>query len=200
MTSDEQDDVRGKFRQAFRLFGEAAGEALRAGISRIDRTRHGSATKVAEPMRQAGAAVLRKHEIDKLLHGPDGAVLSGNRAELILRDIAAEVYEAMWEAAHRQDKPHTDAERTGGPDGTSPSASGGAASVKTSGTEAGLSPQPETTSATYGASEPQSTQPGVGSGPAASDRSAERRVQAEAVPRKDRDGTEETTPMPGGSI
>jgi hypothetical protein len=106
----------------------------------------------------------------------------------------------MWEAAHRQDRPLTDAERTGGPDGTSPSASGGAASVKTSGTEAGLSPQPEATSATYSASEPQSTQPGPGSGTATSDRSAERGVQAEAMPRKDRDGTEETTPMPGGSI
>jgi hypothetical protein len=106
----------------------------------------------------------------------------------------------MWEAAHRQDRPLTDAERTGGPDGTSPSASGGAASVKTSGTEAGLSPQPEATSATYSASEPQSTQPGPGSGTATSDRSAERGVQAEVMPRKDRDGTEETTPMPGGSI
>jgi hypothetical protein len=200
MTSDEQDDVRSKFRQAFRLFGEAAGEALREGISRIDRTRHGSATKVAEPMRQAGAAVLRKHEIDKLLHGPDGADLSSNRTELILRDIAAEVYEAMQEAAHRRDRPEADAERTGGPGGASPSASGGATSVKTSGAEAGLSPQPEATSATHGTSEPQSTQPVPGSGTAASDRPAERGVQTEAAPRKDRDGTEETTPMPGGSI
>jgi hypothetical protein len=106
----------------------------------------------------------------------------------------------MWEAAHRQDRPHTDAERTGGPDGTSPSASGEASSVKTSGAEAGLSPQPEATSATHGASEPQSTPPGLGSGTAVSDRPVERGVQADAMPRKDRNGTEETTPMPGGSI
>ena len=200
MTSDEQDDVRSKFRQAFRMFGEAAGEALREGISRIDRTRHGSATRVAEPMRQAGAAVLRKHEIDRLLHGPDGAALSSNRAELILRDIAAEVYQAMQEAAHRQDRPHTDAERTGSPDGASPSASGEAASVKTSGAEVGLSSQPEATSATHGTSGLHSAEPTPGSGTTATDGAVERAVQAEAMPRKDRDGTEETTPMPGGSF
>jgi hypothetical protein len=72
--------------------------------------------------------------------------------------------------------------------------------VKTAGAEAGLSPQPEATSATYGTSEPQSTQPVLGSGTAASDRLLERGVQAEAMPQKDRDGTEETAPLPGGSI
>ena len=51
MTSDEQGGVRSKFRQAFRLFGGAAGEAVREGISRLDRIRRGSATRVAEPKR-----------------------------------------------------------------------------------------------------------------------------------------------------
>ena len=108
MSSDQHDDARNKFRQAFKLIGEAAGEALREGITRIDRARRGSSSVMTEPMRQAGALVLRKHGVDKLLLNPDGTPASANRAELILRDIAAEVFDAMREAAHGEDKQRPD--------------------------------------------------------------------------------------------
>jgi hypothetical protein len=108
MSSDQYDDPRNKFRQAFKLIGEAAGEALREGITRIDRARRGSSSVMTEPMRQAGAQVLRKHGMDKLLLNPDGTPASDKRAELILRDIAAEVYDTMREAAHGEDKPRPD--------------------------------------------------------------------------------------------
>jgi hypothetical protein len=55
-------------------------------------------------MRQAGAQVLRSHGMDKLLLNSDGTPASANRAELTLRDIASEVFEAMREAAHGEDK------------------------------------------------------------------------------------------------
>jgi hypothetical protein len=108
MSSDQHDDARNKFRQAFKLIGEAAGEALREGITRIDRARRGSSGVMTEPMRQAGAQVLRKHGMDKLLLNPDGTPASAKRAELILRDIAAEVYQTMQEAPHGEDKQHSD--------------------------------------------------------------------------------------------
>jgi hypothetical protein len=108
MSSDQHDDPRNKFRQAFKLIGEAAGEALREGITRIDRARRGSSIAMTEPMRQAGAQVLRRHGMDKLLLNPDGTPASANRAELTLRDIASEVFDAMREAAHGEDKQHSD--------------------------------------------------------------------------------------------
>ena len=104
MSSDQHDDPRNKFRQAFKLIGEAAGEALREGITRIDRARRGSSSVMTEPMRQAGAQVLRSHGVDKLLLNPDGTPASANRAELTLRDIASEVFDAMREASHGEDK------------------------------------------------------------------------------------------------
>jgi hypothetical protein len=108
MSSDQYDDPRNKFRQAFKLIGEAAGEALREGITRIDRARRGSSGVLTEPMRQAGAQVLRGHGVDKLLLNPDGTPASANRVELALRDIASEVFEAMREAAHGEDKKQSD--------------------------------------------------------------------------------------------
>src|SRR4051812_43424757 len=108
MSSDQHDDPRNKFRQAFKLIGEAAGEALREGITRIERVRRTSSNVMTEPMRQAGAQVLRKHGMDKLLLNPDGTPASAKRAELILRDIAAEVYQTMQEAAHGEDKHQSD--------------------------------------------------------------------------------------------
>ena len=107
MSSDQHDDPRNKFRQAFKLIGEAASEALREGITRIDRVRRGSTDAMTEPMRQAGAQVLRKHGMDKVLLNPDGTPASTKRAELILRDIAAEVYDMMREASYREDKPRS---------------------------------------------------------------------------------------------
>jgi hypothetical protein len=113
MSSDQHDDPRNKFRQAFKLIGEAASEALREGITRIDRARRGSTDVMTEPMRQAGAQVLRKHGMDKVLLNPDGTPASTKRAELILRDIAAEVYDTMREAAQREDKPRPGETQTG---------------------------------------------------------------------------------------
>jgi hypothetical protein len=132
MSSDQHDDPRNKFRQAFKLIGEAAGEALREGITRIDRARRGSSNVMTEPMRQAGAQVLRKHGMDKLLLNPDGTPASTKRAELILRDIAAEVYQTMQEAAHGEDKHqsdegHTDpAPKASAPPEPAPTGAGGA--------------------------------------------------------------------------
>jgi hypothetical protein len=108
MSSDQYDDPRNKFRQAFKLIGEAAGEALREGITRINRARRGSSGVLTEPMRQAGAQVLRSHGMGKLLLNPDGTPASANRVELALRDIASEVFEAMREAAHGEDKKQSD--------------------------------------------------------------------------------------------
>src|SRR3954468_24630320 len=108
MSSDQHDDPRNKFRQAFKLIGEAAAEALHEGITRIERVRRTSSNVMTEPMRQAGAQVLRKHGMDKLLLNPDGTPASAKRAELILRDIAAEVFDAMREAAHGEDKHQSD--------------------------------------------------------------------------------------------
>src|SRR5690242_8888840 len=115
MSSDQHDDPKNKFRQAFKLIGEAAGEALREGITRIERVRRTSSDVMTEPMRQAGAQVLRKHGMDKLLLNPDGTPASTKRAELILRDIAAEIFDAMREASHSEVKPHPDEGHTDPP-------------------------------------------------------------------------------------
>jgi hypothetical protein len=122
MTSDQRDDSKNKFRQAFRLFGEAAGEVLREGINRIDASRRSSTNRITEPMRQAGAQVLRNHGVDKLLVNPEGTPASSNRSELILRDLAAEVFEAMRYANGREGDAQPDATQAGQSSNTSASA------------------------------------------------------------------------------
>jgi hypothetical protein len=109
MTSDQTEDPRTKFRQAFRMLGEAAGEVLREGITRIDRARRGSPETMTEPMRQAGAEILRKHGVDKLITNPDGTPASFNRSELFLREVATEVFDAMRNVvrAEEQDRSRT---------------------------------------------------------------------------------------------
>jgi hypothetical protein len=178
MASDQHDDPRNKFREAFKLIGEAAGEALREGITRIDRARRGSANVLTEPMRQAGARVLRSHGVNRLLLNPDGTPASDKRAELILRDIAAEVYDTMREAAHGEDKRHPDAAK------------------------AGPTPEPSraTPESTETVSPDQKGPDQKGPDQTGPDQAGTSGGQAEAVQRKNVDTAEETVPMPGQSF
>lgn len=108
MTSGSGDDSRNKFKQAFKLFGEAAGEVLKHGV---DRVRRPGPTAVTEDMRRAGAEILRQHRVDTLIRdAPEPNRYLDNEAPMepgsvlidrTLRDIATEVYTAMQTAAER---------------------------------------------------------------------------------------------------
>jgi hypothetical protein len=112
MTSDPGDDPRTKFRQAFKLFGEAAGGILKQGI---ERTRQHAPATPTEDMRRAGAEVLRQHRVDTLIRDTpepnrylDAEAPPEARSVLIdrtLRDIATEVYLAMQAATSRTERP-----------------------------------------------------------------------------------------------
>lgn len=98
---DRSEDSKTKFRQAFRLFGEAATEVLRQGIDRVDnKVRRPAATSVVtDEMRRVGAFVLRRHGLDAGLREPDGTPSSPQQVEVMLRDIATEVFNVMRDTA-----------------------------------------------------------------------------------------------------